>query len=419
MVRWFRSLVPPGTGAAALEGGPADAAVTLVTGTALTAWALAYEASPLALSLLQSVFVGMQIAQPVGAWLVQRMRGRVLPIAAVLVSRLSWLVMSAAALLEAPSEVVLPLLFAVAALSALANVIRENAIGTWLGDIVPAHARGRFFAQRSRVGVVFASLASFLMASLFDGQLGPRALAGLAAIVALLGLVSAALFARMPPPHPPPASPRTLREAWSDRSVHPYVHYHLAYAFALSPGLAFFSYWVLDRNGGTFFVLSAHALLLALTRIVVAPAMGRWVDRHGSRLVLTVCAAGTALPPLLWMAIAPGRLWPLAVDAVVAGVLWGGYAIAIFDLPLRIAPPSLRPQVLALGAVAAGLGWLLGSLFFGRLAEHLEAAGVSEPLRWIFGICALGRAAAGLLALRITGAGPGVPAAAWAEAGRA
>jgi MFS family permease len=197
------------------------------------------------------------------------------------------------------------------------------------------------------------------------------------------------------------------------------VHYHLAYAFALSPGLAFFSYWVLDRNGGTFFVLSAHALLLALTRIVVAPAMGRWVDRHGSRLVLTVCAAGTALPPLLWMAIAPGRLWPLAVDAVVAGVLWGGYAIAIFDLPLRIAPPSLRPQVLALGAVAAGLGWLLGSLFFGRLAEHLEAAGVSEPLRWIFGICALGRAAAGLLALRITGAGPGVPAAAWAEAGRA
>jgi len=146
MVRWLRSLVPPGTGAAALEGGPADAAVTLVTGTALTAWALAYEASALYLSLLQSVFVGMQVAQPVGAWLVQRMPGRALPIGAVLFSRLSWLVMSAAALAEAPSEVVLPLLFAVAALSALGNVIRENAVGTWLGDIVPAHARGRFFA---------------------------------------------------------------------------------------------------------------------------------------------------------------------------------------------------------------------------------------------------------------------------------
>ena len=419
MVRWLRSLVPPGTGAAALEGGPADAAVTLVTGTALTAWALAYEASALYLSLLQSVFVGMQVAQPVGAWLVQRMPGRALPIGAVLVSRLSWLVMSAAALAEAPSEVVLPLLFAVAALSALANVIRENAVGTWLGDIVPAHARGRFFAQRSRVGVVFASLASFLMASLFDGHLGPRALAGLAAVVALLGLVSAGLFARMPPPHPPPASPTTLRDAWAEPAVHPYVHYHLAYAFALSPGLAFFSYWVLDRNGGTFFALSAHALLLALTRIVVAPAMGRWVDQHGSRIVLTVCAAGTALPPLIWMAITPGGLWPLALDAVVAGVLWSGYAIAIFDLPLRISTPSLRPQVLALGAVAAGLGWTLGSLFFGRLAEHLEATGVSEPLRWIFGLCALGRALAGLMALRITGVPAEPSSPRWIEPGRA
>jgi hypothetical protein len=143
------------------------------------------------------------------------------------------------------------------------------------------------------------------------------------------------------------------------------------------------------------------------------------VDQHGSRIVLTVCAAGTALPPLIWMAITPGGLWPLALDAVVAGVLWSGYAIAIFDLPLRISTPSLRPQVLALGAVAAGLGWTLGSLFFGRLAEHLEATGVSEPLRWIFGLCALGRASAGLMALRITGVPAEPSSPRWIEPGRA
>jgi MFS family permease len=388
--------------AAILEGAPAEAFVTLATGSALTAWALAYDASPLYLATLQSLFVGMQVLQPAGAWLTQRLPTRRLAIAAVLVSRLSWLLMSAAALLAAPRTVVLPLLIVVACLSAAAHVLRENALGTWLGDIVPAHARGRFFAQRSRVGVAAATTGSLVMALLFDGGLGPVALALVAAVVALLGLLSAWSFTRMPAPSASRASRVSLREVWADPRVHPYLHYQLLFGFAVAPGLAFFSYWVLDRMEGTFLVLSGHAVLLAVARIAAAPLLGRLVDRNGARVVLAACSAGTALMPLLWITLAPGALWPLALDAVVAGTLWGGHAIAAFDTPLRISTPASRPQVLALGAVAAGAGWILGSLFFGRLAEGLQTAHVGEHLRWVFGLCALARVAAGLTALRIT-----------------
>jgi MFS family permease len=172
---------------------------------------------------------------------------------------------------------------------------------------------------------------------------------------------------------------------------------------------------VLHRNEGSFLVLSAHALLLAVARIASAPLLGRLVDRRGARVVLAACSAGTAAMPLLWITLAPGALWPLAIDAVMAGVLWGGHAIASFDVPLRLSTPASRPQVLALGAVASGLGWLLGSLFFGRMAEDLAAAGVDEPLRWVFAACALGRVVTGLVALRIT-ARDAVLDPGWAEA---
>lgn len=401
-----------------VEGAPADAFVTLATGSALTAWALAYDAPPLYLALLQSLFVGMQVVHPVGAWLTQRVPRRHLAIHAVLVSRLSWLAMTAAALADAPRAIVLPLLFAVTALSAVAHVVRENVLGTWLGDVVPAHERGRFAAKRSRIGVAAATTGSLLMAALVDGGLGRGALAALAATVALLGVASALLFARMPAPGDAPPRGATLREVWADARVHPYLHYQLAFAFAVSPGLAFFSYWVLHRNQGTFLVLSAHALLLAVARILSAPLLGRLVDRRGARTVLAACSAGTAAMPLLWTTLAPGALWPLAIDAVMAGVLWGGHTIAAFDVPLRISTPATRPQVLALGAVASGLGWLLGSLFFGRMAEDLAALGVDEPLRWVFAACALARVVTGLAALRITSGEPALDPG-WAETSRA
>lgn len=387
---------------AALEGAPADAFLTLATGSALTGWAISFDASPLYLAALQSLFVGMQVLHPLGAWLTQHAPKKRLATTAVLASRLVWLPMAAVAVMDLPNEVRLGCLLAVTAISAGANVLRENAQGAWLGDVVPAEVRGRFFAQRSRAGVAAMSSASLLLALLLDpgSTPSPYALAALAIAVALLGLVSGGLLQRIEAPPARPAG-ATLGQALEDPRLHPLLHYQFAFAFAVSPGLAFFALWVIRHNEGSYLVLAAHAALLAVVRIVTAPFWGRWVDRAGARSVLLVCSVGTALMPLLWMTLRPGFLWPLVLDAIASGALWGGQSIAMFDLPLRASHARTRPQALALSASAAGLGWMLGSFFFGRLAQLLPEVTHYEPLVVVFLLCALLRASAGLLALRV------------------
>ena len=304
---------------------------------------------------------------------------------------------------------------------------------------MPSEVRGRFSASRSRVGTAAVALAALAAALLLDRESDPQhdglALSVLAALVCAVGLGSAWLMTRMPRPARPadavetphatdtphaseaphandavdarggrePHGRPTLLATARDPRLRPLLFYQLVLGAAISPGTAFFSLWVLDRLALPYMALAGHALVIAVTRALVAPLWGRAVDRFGARPVLVVCTLGVAAMPLLWMAASRDFVWPLVIDAMVSGALWGGQHIAMFDLPLRASDARARPQALAAVAMALGFGWIAGSWLFGALASTLTAhAALGEPLMVVFLLSALGRASCALLALRVT-----------------
>lgn len=434
--------------AAILEGAPSEAFLALATGSALTAWALHLGAEPLYLSALQSLLVGMQILHGFAASVSARKSPRRVAKSAVLVSRLAWAPMIAVPFLDLPHDVALAILFGVALVSAIGHVFLQNSNGTWLGGIVPAEIRGRFFASRSRIGTAAVAVAAFVAAILLDHEADPAndglALSVLAALACAAGIGSVLLMRHMPAPEhtrssteirasippeapSPPGAPgataavttstvasmstpgielaptATLLETARDRRLRPLLAYQFLLGAAISPGTAFFSLWLLDRLSLPYMALAGHALVIAITRALVAPLWGRAVDRYGARPVLVLSTLGVAAMPLLWMASTPDFLWPLVLDAMISGALWGGQQIAMFDLPLRASDARARPQALAAVAMALGLGWIGGSWAFGAIASTLDAhTTLAEPLRVVFLLSAIGRASCALLALRVT-----------------
>jgi hypothetical protein len=434
--------------AAILEGVPSEAFLALATGSALTAWALHLGADPLYLSALQSLLVGAQILHGFAAAVSSRRSPRRVAKAAVLVSRLAWAPMIAVPFLDLPHHVALAILFGVAMVSAVGHVFLQNSNGTWLGGIVPSEIRGRFFASRSRVGTAAVAVAAFVAALLLDHEADPAddgvALSVLAALACAAGIGSVLFMRRMPAPEhtrsstearssippdapAPPGAPGasaavttsavasmsspglelapapSLLETFRDRRLRPLLAYQLVLGAAISPGTAFFSLWLLDRLSLPYMALAGHALVIAVTRALVAPLWGRAVDRFGARPVLVLSTLGVAAMPLLWMASTPDFLWPLVLDAMISGALWGGQQIAMFDLPLRASAPRARPQALAAVAMMLGVGWIAGSWLFGALASVLTAhTTLDEPLRVVFLLSAIGRASCALLALHVT-----------------
>ena len=99
-------------------------------------------------------------------------------------------------------------------------------------------------------------------------------------------------------------------------------------------------------------------------------------------------------------------MWPLVLDAIIAGCLWGGHGVAAIDLPLAVAPRRERPFYLAAFATASGVGFAV-SVSLSSVAVGLAPARVAfglTPFEVLFVASALARFGCGVYALRLADA---------------
>lgn len=383
-------------------------------GAALTAWAIYLGASPFIIGMLGALPLGAQILQIPGAWLTQTWGSRRVAVAAIAASRLVWVPVAMLPFLDLPMSHALGLFVGVVAIGSVLGVIGNNAWTAWMGDLVPDSLRGRFFSHRT-VYITLAGTAATLGAGVALDYLGPNGwrgetLAALTGIACLAGACSVWLLLRQHDPngHPAPERPdwRVLGRVVGDRAIWPFLRYLLGWNAAVGLSASFFSFHMLV-NLKTGFVLAAlHGVVVAIMRIAAARAWGRAVDRLGARPVLILCSFSIATVPAIWLFVTPDFLWPLALEAVLAGVLWGGHGIAAIDLTIHLSPRRERAFYVAVFAAAGGLGFAVASIGAGLVASHLPLQFPAFGWMWtnlhvLFLLSAAGRLVAAIAALRI------------------
>ena len=406
------------------EGASAEVFAACAGGGVLTAWALHLGASPLVIGLLAALPVASNVLNLPAAWLTHVVGRKRLAVVAVGASRLVYLPLIAFPLVSLGDATRLRVFITLVAGATVLAVIGNNAWIAWMSDLVPGSVRGRFFGRRTMFLTLAGAMAS-LGAGLILDALSPRgwkseALAGLAAVACLAGLVSIWLLLRQHEPARAIASAdcdgwSALTTCLGDRAARPFLWYQLAWNAAVACVGGFISFHMLVNLKMGFSLVAAHGVAVATVRIAAAPLWGRAVDRFGARPVLVLCSFGVTVVPVIWMLPTPDRLWPIALDALTSGVLWGGHGIASGDLSVALAPRRGRPFYLAAFATAGGLGFAVVSVLAGLLASLLPAQFSLLGFSWtaihvLLMISALARAGAALLAIRIREANTrGVP----------
>jgi MFS family permease len=395
------------------EGAVAEVFAACAGGAVLTAWALQLGATPAILGLLAALPFASQVLQFPAAWLTRRFGARAVAVTAIAGSRLVWLPMAALPLLDLGAGTQLPLFTAVVALAAVFAVVGNNAWTSWVAALVPDGIRGRFFGQRTiwiTAAGTAASLAVGVGLDMLPNARRAEALAAVAALACVAGLVSVLLLVRQHHPGEPEAVTepdwRQLRSALGDADVRSLLGYQLAWNAAVGISAGFFAYHMLGYLRTGLALAAMHGVVVAAVRIASAPLWGRAVDAVGARPVLVVCSAGIAAIPALWLFASPVFLWPIALEAVVAGALWGGHGIAAMDATMRLSQGRARPYHVAVVAAGGGLAFAAASLAAGVLATHVPERFTALGEEWVavhvlFLASALARAAAAGAALRI------------------
>jgi len=391
----------------------AEVVAASTSGAVLTGWALYLGCSPKLLGIIGALPFLAQWVQLPAAWLSSLVGRRPLALVAVACARFALLPLLALPFIRSSDGVKQNILLGCVALASLFGVVGNNSWVAWMGDLVPQRLRGRYFGARTALCTAAGTSAALLAGALLDhgrARVDPGvALVVLGAVGQVAGLVSIHLMAQQ---HEPAGDGARARLPWH-LVLHPFrrhdarnfITYLVTWNLAVGVASGFLQVHMLQNLKMGFSLMAMHGTAVAVVRIAAAPWWGRLLDAAGARRVLLVCSVGISVLPLTWLFPSPGLIWPVAVDALLAGLLWSGHGLAVFQLPLELAPRTGRSVYLAVFSTVSGLCLALAVATGGLIAEALparfEIAGTTFfNLQALFVISSILRMGAAALAIR-------------------
>ena len=366
-------------------------------GVVLVAFALALGAGPMAIGILAAIPLVAQAAQLPAIALVERVRQRRrIGVLAVTAARVLILLLAVLPFLPAAPSVQLQLLIVAQALISGLGSFASCAINSWLHQLIPREALGRFFARRLFWGTTLACAGTLLAGQLIDhsgfaNRLHAFSIAFFAA--GLAGFASAYFLARAPEPVMTPASPKVsvlarLRTPFHDPDFRRVLVFLGAWTVASNVAAPFLTVYLLRQLG---YPLGTVTSLWVTSQVANALALylwGRLSDRFSNKAILAValpvyfaCTLGLVFADMRDHAAL--RLMLLFGFHAVMGAASGGIGLATGNLGLKLAPQGEgTPYLAAIGLVSALAGGL-APIAAGSLAQWFEARELSMVLRWI------------------------------------
>jgi MFS family permease len=208
-----------------------------------------------------------------------------------------------------------------------------------------------------------------------------------------LGLASPWFLSQIPEPlmHPAAGPRPSLRRMLSiplqDRNFRQLSNFLFFWGFAANLAVPFFTIYMLQQLG---FALSAVIVLNALSQLAFVLFMRVWgsfVDRFGSKAVLSLSASlylltiggwtFTTLPDPYFLTI------PLVIILqVFAGVAAAGVNLSMTTIGLKLAPQEQATSHMVTASLASNIGAGLGPLAGGLLADLFAGREFSIAFGW-------------------------------------
>jgi MFS family permease len=276
------------------------------------------------------------------------------------------------------------MLFAVGAAYWGFGMATGPAWNAWVGTIVPARVRARFFARRARLAQL--ALLIGIVAGGYGLELGKQqgqlfaAFAGLFVAAGLARLVSSRFLSAMS--ETPGLASRleaihvrgVLRQLRGNDAGR-IVAWLLAMQVVVNIAAPFFAPYMLGPLGLSydgFMLLTATSFV---SRVAVLPLLGRLAERGRSARLLRLGALGIVPLPALWL-VSDDFTYLLTLQAF-AGCAWAAVELATLLVFFDALEQETRTSVLALynvgSAAAVALGSLLGAGLFVALGADTAA----------------------------------------------
>jgi MFS family permease len=391
-LRWF-----------ALEGMAALGLFSITTSGFLAGFALALGANAFHIGILAAIPFLMQILQLPAIWLVEKVRRRkALALLTWFPAQLIWFVIALIPFfVPVPGRSAIFMLLGLMAVRGLLGAVSNCNWNGWLRDLIPQTMLGQIFSRRlalaTGVGILF-SLAAASFVDYWRDYLGggSEVLGYTWALVfgaLFLGLASPAFMSLMPEPlmQPVPGLQPSLRQRLvaplQDRNFRGLILFLFAWGFTSNLAIPFFAVYMLTRLGLPLSVVIAFSILSQLFNIIFLRVWGRFSDRFGNRVILSLCASLYLLVIAGWIFTTMPERYFLTIPLLVflhifAGIANAGVTLTVGTIGLKLAPQGEATPYLAGASLATNLGAGLGPVLGGILVGFFKIRQINLIFTW-------------------------------------
>ncbi len=373
--QWRRAL-----SAITFEGAFSNVFVIVTGGAFLSGLAIFLGAGDFEIGLLASIPFLSQVLQLCSGYLSARIGGyKTLTIRGLTGGRTIWLL--AVPLLFTTLTWRFEIFLMVVILSSAAIMLATPAWLTWMSHLVPAPIRGRYFGRRNAaisVSTVLTNLAAgFIIDQMCALDMEPMGYTILIVMGVVFGLAASHKLKSLPyDMTDKDISSRTFKDMLKPFRDEQYVSLlktFFMWNFAIGISAIFFAVHMLEFLKMSFVEIAFYSVIVSSTAVFCNRPWGVLIDRFGSRPVLVLSALGIAFIPLIWWLPRPDFVWVLIFEGIYTGILWAGFNLAAFNMPIAASPEKDRASYLAAFSVISGLAFFAASILGGAISESMSS----------------------------------------------
>lgn len=313
---------------------------------------------------------------------------------AVLLESLMWLPFIAIAILFSKG-IITSLLPVLLLLSFSIYIIMANASHphwfSWMGDIVDAKYRGRWFSKRNLLtgiaSVTLAILAAIFLDYFKNIDLTMIGFAILFSLALISRFISWMTFKKQYEPKLN-FKKRNYFSFWSFLKKAPknnfgkFTIFRALFAFAGAISGAVWSIYLLRYLGFSYFTYMIILISEVVFSLLLVKLWGKLADKYGNYKVLIITTLFLPITPILWV-LHPSPIYLIFVPALIGGVAWGGFALATSNFIYDNVGKQKRSLGSSYYTMLWGIGVSAGAGVAALLIKYLTIELV-EPIILIF-----------------------------------
>jgi MFS family permease len=386
-----------------LEGMTSLGFFSITTSGFLAAFALALGANNLQIGILAAIpFIVQPLQIPVILLVEYFKRRKIIAVSSWFIAQALWFPVALIPyFIEAPGSWAISALLILMAVRGIFSSITSCSWNSWIRDLIPPQILGRFFSKRlalaTVVTVVFSLAAGYFVDYWPNWFPAENPVYGYTIAFLFgaffLGMASPVLMSFMPEPeirtyHNQQISLKnSLSAPLRDSNYRQLMKFLLFWTFASNLAIPFFAVYLLKTLGYPISTVIVLSVLSQLFNLLFLRIWGQFVDRFGSKVILSLCASLFLLVILGWVFTTfPGKhilTLPLLIALhIFAGIATAGITLNVGMIGLKIAPQGESTSYLAGASLSTSLGTGIGPLVGGLMADFFAVREFTINLAW-------------------------------------